>query len=72
VGDLLDADIHGAHQAGLTPVWKRPPPLDGAAEVPQPPRGTPVIDRLTDLPEVIDHLKRQAMFRALAACRRAG
>ncbi|HEX7008447.1 MAG TPA: HAD family hydrolase [Phycisphaeraceae bacterium] len=72
VGDLLDADIHGAHQAGLTPVWKRPPPLRDADDAPPPPQGTPIIDQLVDLPEVIDHLKRQAMIRALAACRRAG
>lgn len=56
VGDMYDADVHGAMRAGLIPVWKRntinqdQPNTDGVR----------CIDRLTHLIPLIDQLNGQA------------
>ncbi|MFP4143914.1 MAG: HAD family hydrolase [Phycisphaeraceae bacterium] len=69
VGDNLAADIRGGSQMGLRTVWKRPPSHPGRA-----PTGTPVIDRLSDLPGLLGRngpVMPPTADRTDAACRPA-
>jgi HAD superfamily hydrolase (TIGR01549 family) len=59
VGDRLDADILGAQRADMRGVWLRSRPdarqeSDAAAPPPEPVEPDAVIDRLSDLPAVLD------------------
>lgn len=52
VGDMLAADVYGAHRAGLRPIWKRTATTAQADTAPPaPPTFAESIEKLTELPE---------------------
>jgi len=53
IGDNLHADVYGARRAGLLSIWKRPPHVTA---IPPTSLDAPRIDRLTDLPPLLEQL----------------